>query len=59
MIPCSGVLDQSQLRSLQHVDPLVQRYRALFSLLDWRLVPERDPHRAWPGSPPHRFSKLI
>lgn len=33
-------------------DPVVQRYRALFALLDWTAVPERDPHRPWPGSPP-------
>jgi hypothetical protein len=34
-------------------DPVVQRYRAFFALLDWRVVPERDTRRPWPGSPPH------
>jgi hypothetical protein len=34
-------------------DPVVRRYRAFFALLDWAVVPERDPHRPWPGSPPH------
>jgi hypothetical protein len=34
-------------------DPVVQRYRAFFALLDWRQVPERDPSRPWPGVPPH------
>ena len=24
-----------------------------FALFDWAPVPERDEHRAWPGSPPH------
>src|SRR5262245_31419943 len=33
--------------------PVVQRYRAFFALLDWSVVPERDPARPWPGSPPH------
>lgn len=53
MISNSLPLDQSLIASLQDIDPLIARYRALFSLLDWSLVPERDPHRAWPGSPPH------
>ena len=34
-------------------DPLVQRYRRSFALLDWGVVPERDPQRAWPGRVPH------
>lgn len=34
------------------VDPLVARYRTLFAQFDWSQVPERDPHRPWPGSPP-------
>jgi len=53
MISNSSALDQSQLAFLQDIDPLIQRYRALFSLLDWNLVPPRDSQRAWPGSPPH------
>jgi hypothetical protein len=40
-------------------DPLVQRYRAFFALLDWAQVPERDPHRPWPGSPPHPKAAYI
>jgi hypothetical protein len=40
-------------------DPVVQRYRALFALLDWTAVPERDPHRAWPGSPPQPTAAYI
>lgn len=34
-------------------DALVQRYRDFFACLDWSVVPERDPSRPWPGSPPH------
>jgi hypothetical protein len=41
------------------VDPVVQRYRALFALLDWSVVPERDAGRPWPGSPPHPRAAYI
>jgi hypothetical protein len=34
-------------------DPVVQRYRAFFALLDWTQVPERRADRPWPGQPPH------
>jgi len=34
-------------------DPLVARYRAFFALLDWSVVPVRDPTRPWPGPAPH------
>jgi hypothetical protein len=34
-------------------DPLVCRYRALFAHLDWTHVPDRNPHRPWPGRAPH------
>lgn len=37
----------------QAADPVVQRYRACFAVLDWTQVPARDPGRPWPGSPPH------
>jgi len=40
-------------------DPVVQRYRADFALLDWSLVPERDPTRPWPGSPPHPVAAYV
>ena len=32
--------------------PVAQRYLKLLGPLDWDHFPERDPHRAWPGSPP-------
>src|SRR5512146_3417981 len=38
MIPSSHRFDQSTIASLLDVDPLVQDYRALFSLLDWSVV---------------------
>jgi hypothetical protein len=40
-------------------DPLVQRYRALFALLEWGVVPERDPTRPWPGPPPHPAAAYV
>jgi len=46
-------LDQSQLAFLQSIDPVLQRSRAVCALLYWSLIPERDPHRAWPGTVPH------
>lgn len=35
MIPSTAIFDQSQMTHLLRIDPLVQGYRALFSLLDW------------------------
>jgi hypothetical protein len=35
------------------VDPVVQRYRAFFALLDWAQVPPRSTARPWPGRAPH------
>jgi hypothetical protein len=42
MIPTSVRFDQSTIASMLDVDPLVQDYRAFFSLLDWSVV-ERGP----------------
>jgi hypothetical protein len=53
MIPVSGGAECSARGDAADADPLVQRYRAFFALLDWDRVLERDPHRPWPGSPPH------
>jgi hypothetical protein len=40
-------------------DPVVQRYRSLFALLDWSVVPERDATRRWPGRVPHPRTAYI
>ena len=40
-------------------DPVVQRYRAFFALLDWSQVPERDTTRSWPGPPPHPTAAYV
>src|SRR5690242_10460302 len=59
MIPAPAPLDQSLLAWLQACDPVVQRYRAFFALLDWTQVPDRDPQRPWPGPAPHPPSAFI
>jgi hypothetical protein len=59
MITISSSLDQSQLSQLQAIDPLIQRYRALFALLDWSQVPARSTERAWPGPCPHPETAYI
>jgi hypothetical protein len=38
MIPASVRFDQSTLASLLDIDPLIQEYRAFFSLFDWSVV---------------------
>jgi hypothetical protein len=43
-------------------DPVAARYRQLFAPIDWSVVPERDPERAWPGpkpNPPTAFLKAL
>lgn len=40
-------------------DPVVQRYRAFFALLDWSQVLERDASRPWPGPLPHPTAAYI
>jgi hypothetical protein len=45
--------DQPLVAMLAAHDPVVQRYRAFFALLDWSAVPERDRRRPWPGPAPH------
>lgn len=59
MIPSPGLLDQQVLTLLRDHDPVVQRYRAFFALLDWSQVPDRDPTRPWPGAAPHPRSAYV
>ncbi len=53
MIAVAGALDQPTLALLRDHDPVVQRYRSFFALLDWTRIPERDATRPWPGAVPH------
>lgn len=59
MIPTSALFDQSTMTLLFDLDPVVQRYRRLFTLFDWNLVPPREPFRAWPGPQPHPQTAYI
>jgi hypothetical protein len=60
MIPASVRFDQSTMASLLEVDPLVQEYRAFFSLLDWSVVEHWQAQRsAYCGSHGHPLSAYI
>lgn len=57
MIPTSLLFDQPTLRRLCEHDRVVQRYRALFSLLDWEVLPKQTANR--PGPRPHPQSAYV
>ena len=60
MIPASVRFDQSTMASLLEVDPLVQEYRAFFSLLDWSVVERWQAQRsACYGSHGHPLTTYI
>ena len=60
MIPFSHRFDQSTLAALLEVDPLVQEYRAFFSLLDWSVVERwQAQHSACVGSHGHPLTAYL
>lgn len=59
MIAVPEALDQRLSPEGRAHDPVVQRYRAFFGLLEWSRVPERDASRSWPGSPSHPVAAYI
>jgi hypothetical protein len=59
MIPASEGPPGPAWEAARDADPVVQRYRAFFALLDWGAVPERDPRRPWPGPPPHPAAAYV
>lgn len=59
MIPALPGPPGSAWEEARDRDPVVQRYRAFFALLDWSVVPERDPQRPWPGTPPHPAAAYV
>lgn len=63
MIPSSTLFDQSVLTQLLEHDPVVQEYRAFFSLLDWSLVErwevERKAQLSARGQPAHPLSAYV
>jgi len=60
MIPSSHRLDQSALATLLDIDPLVQEYRAFFSLLDWSVVEQWQARQsACSGSHGHPLTAYL
>jgi len=59
MIPTSAVFDQSTMQHLLDCDPVVQDYRAFFSLLDWSLVEQWQTDHESRGRPAHPESAYI
>ncbi|GHO82362.1 transposase [Dictyobacter formicarum] len=63
MIPVSHIFDQSILAALLDHDPVVQEYRAFFSLIDWSLVDRwercQSSHRRPPLHPESAYIKAF
>jgi hypothetical protein len=59
MIAASAGLDQRELATELERDPIVQRYRSFFALLDWTQVPDRPMDHPWPGNAPHPESAYV
>ncbi len=53
IIPASLTFDQSTLTALLEHDPVVQQYRAFFSLFDWSVVQTWQEMRSKRGRPAH------
>ena len=59
MIPSSALFDQSTIAALLDHDPLIQDYRAFFSLLDWSVVDDFQAQRSSRGRPAHPESAYL
>ena len=59
MITASAPFDQTTLVTMQELDPVVQRYRAFFAVLDWTGLPQHDPLHLPPGPRPHPLSAYL
>jgi hypothetical protein len=59
MLPYSQTFDQQTFTLLMEHDAVVQRYRALFALLDWQVLPDPCPDPSRPGKRPHPESAYI
>src|SRR3989442_7881657 len=59
MIPSSDLFDQSVMTALLDHDPLVQQYRAFFSLFDWSVVDQWQAGRSARGRPAHPESAYL
>ena len=59
MLPYSRVFDQCTLALMVEHDAIVQRYRRMFALIDWQVLPACVPDRSRPGKRPHPESAYI
>lgn len=57
IIPESPTFDQSTLATMLMLDPVCQRYRDFFAVLDWSVVADADAHRR--GHRPHPESAYL
>ena len=53
ILPSSRVFDQRTMTLLMEHDALVQRFRSLFALFEWSVVPEPSLDPSRPGKRPH------
>src|SRR5258708_36631360 len=59
MIPSSDLFDQSVMTALLEHDPVVEQYRAFFSLFAWSVVDDWQAQRSARGRPAHPESAYI
>ena len=59
MLPYSRLFDQRTLALMMDHDAIVQRYRALFALIDWQVLPHPVPDPSRRGKRPHPESAYI
>src|SRR5947199_4587673 len=59
MLPYSRLFDQRTLALLMEHDAIVQRYRAMFALIEWQVLPDASPDPSRPGKRPHPESAYI
>src|SRR5216683_7832439 len=59
MLPYSRLFDQRTLALMVEHDAIVQRYRSLFALIDWQVLPDAAPDPSRPGKRPHPESAYI
>ncbi len=59
MLAYSQTFDQRTLALLMEHDAIVQRYRALFALVEWQVLPDQAPDPSRPGKRPHPESAYI
>ena len=59
MIPSSDLFDHSVMTALLKHDPVVEQYRAFFSLFDWSVVEQWQAQRSSRGRPAHPESAYI